>query len=73
MLHLNIHDGAIIRDMGTFHGINKGPSTIGHMVCDDPPSQQPNIDPKMKTLVPILDMKNSIAQVKYVDLKKLMD
>jgi hypothetical protein len=72
MLHPNIHDGAIVRDMGTFHGINKGPLTIGHMVCDDPPSQQPNIDPKNED-VGILDMKNSIAQVKYVDLKKLMD
>jgi hypothetical protein len=35
MPHPNICDGAIVRDMGTFHGVNKGPLTVGHMVYDD--------------------------------------
>jgi hypothetical protein len=34
MPHPNIPNGAIVKDTGTFHGVNKGP-TIGHMVCDD--------------------------------------
>ncbi len=46
MLHFNIFYGAIIRDMGTFHGVNKGPPITIHMVCDDLPNQQPNLDPK---------------------------
>jgi hypothetical protein len=37
MLHLNIPNGAIVRDMGTFHGVNKHPPAVGHMVCDDLP------------------------------------
>ncbi len=67
MLHLNIHDNVIVRDTSTFHGINKGPPTIGHMVCDDLLNQQPNIDPKNED-VGILDMKTIIAQVKYANL-----
>jgi hypothetical protein len=35
MLHPNIPNGAIIRDMGTFHKVNKGFAIVGHMVCDD--------------------------------------
>jgi len=35
MLHPNILNGAIVKDMGTFHGVNKGPATIRYMVCDD--------------------------------------
>ncbi len=62
-LHANIHheniqndapkhfNGVIIRDMGTFHRINKGLATIGHMVCDDLPNQKVNTKTKMKTLV----------------------
>ncbi len=46
MLHLNIHDGAIVRDTSTFHGINKGPPIVRHMVCDDLLDQQLDIDPK---------------------------
>jgi hypothetical protein len=72
MLHLNIHDGAIVRDMGTFHGLNKGLPKIGHMVCDDLPNQQLDIDPKNED-VGILDMKTIIAQVKYVDLGEFID
>ncbi len=72
MLHPNIHDGAIVRNTCTFHQINKGPPTIGHMVCDDLPNQQPSIDPKNEKNG-ILDMKSIIAQVKYVDLGELID
>jgi hypothetical protein len=51
MLHFNILDGAIVRDIGTFHGVKKGPPIVRHMVCDDRPNQQLDLDPKMKTLV----------------------
>ncbi len=71
MLHPNIHDGAIVRDMGTFHGVNKGP-TICHMVCDDLLNQQLEIDPKNEDFG-ILDMKTTIVQVKYADLGELID
>jgi hypothetical protein len=37
--------------MGTFHKINKGLTTVGHMVCDDLPNKKVNIKKKMKTLV----------------------
>ncbi len=37
MLHPNILDGAIVRDIHTFHGVNKGPPIAKHMVCDDLP------------------------------------
>jgi hypothetical protein len=37
MLHL---DGAIIKDMSTFRGVNKGPLVVGHTVCDDLQSDQ---------------------------------
>ncbi len=50
MRNLNIHGGAIIRDAGTFHGINKGPPIAKHMVCDVLPNQEPDIEGKMKTL-----------------------
>jgi hypothetical protein len=46
MLHLNILDGAIVRDMGTFHGVNKVPPKARHMVCNDLLDQQLHIDPK---------------------------
>jgi hypothetical protein len=72
MLHPNIHDGAIVGDTGTFHGVNKGSPTIGHMVCDDLTNQQSDIDPKNED-VGILDMKTSITQVKYADLGELID
>ncbi len=51
MLHLNILDGAIVRDTGTFHGVNKCPLATRHMACDDLPNQQLDIDSKMKTFV----------------------
>jgi hypothetical protein len=60
MLHPNILDGAIVKDTGTFHGINKGPPTARHMVCDDLPDQQLDIDPKNED-VSILEMTTSIA------------
>jgi hypothetical protein len=46
MLHLNILNGAIVRDKCTFHGINKCPPTSKHMICDDLLDQQLDIDPK---------------------------
>ncbi len=46
MLHPNIPNGAIIRDMGTFHVVHKGLATVGHMVCDDLPNQKVNIKKK---------------------------
>jgi hypothetical protein len=67
MLHLNILDGAIVRDMGTFHGINKCPPVAGHMVCDDLLDQQLDINPKNEN-ISILDMTTTISQVKYVHL-----
>jgi len=51
MLHPNIPNGAISRDMGTFHIVNKGLATVRHMVCDDLPNKKANIKKKMKTLV----------------------
>ncbi len=59
MLHLNIHDGAIVKDMGTFHEVNKCPLAARHMVCDDLPNQL-NIDPKNED-VGILEMTTTIA------------
>ncbi len=46
MLRPNIPDGAIVRDTGTFHGINKCLLASRHMICDDLPDQQLDIDPK---------------------------
>jgi hypothetical protein len=51
MLHLNIPNGAIVRDMSTFHGVNKCLFATKHMVCDDLPDQQFDINEIMKTLV----------------------
>jgi hypothetical protein len=51
MLHPHTPIGAIVRDMGTFHGVNKGLATIGHMVCDDLLNQEIDIQKKKKTLV----------------------
>jgi len=60
MLYLNIHDGAIVRDMGTFHGVNKCPLIIRHVVCDDLPNQQLDINPKNED-ISILEMITTIA------------
>jgi len=46
MLHLNIFYGAIVRDVSTFHGVNKGLAATGHMVCDDLLDQEANIQEK---------------------------
>ncbi len=72
MLHPNIPNCAIVRDMNTFHGVNKCPPIIGHMVCDDIPYQQPNIDSKNED-IGILEMTSTIAEVKYVDLGEFSD
>ncbi len=72
MLHLNIPDGAIIRDTNTFHGVNKCLPIARHMVCDDLLDQQPNIDPKNED-VGFLEMTTTIAQVKYVNLGEFID
>jgi hypothetical protein len=66
MLHPNIFDGAIVTDTCIFHGVNKGPPTSKHMVCDDLLDQQPNIDPKNED-IGILEMITTIAHVKYVN------
>jgi hypothetical protein len=60
MLHPNIPNGAIVRNTGTFHGINKGPPTARHMVCDDLLDQQLDIDPKNED-VGILKMTTTVA------------
>ncbi len=60
MLHPSIPNSAIVRNTSTFHGINKGPPTTRHMVCDDLPNQQPNIDPKNED-VGILQMTTTIV------------
>jgi hypothetical protein len=62
----------LLGDTGTFHGVNKGPPTIGHMVCDDLPNQQLDIDPKNEN-VGLLNMKTTIAQIKYANPGKLID
>ncbi len=72
MLHPNILDGTIVRDMGTFHGVNKGPLAARHMVCDDLPDQQPDLDPKNED-VGILEMITTIAHDKFVDLGELIN
>jgi hypothetical protein len=72
MLHPNILDGAIVRDTGTFHGINKSPLAARHMVCDDLHDQQLDLDPKNENLG-ILEMIITIAHVKYVDLGELIN
>jgi hypothetical protein len=46
MLHSNIFYGAIVRDVGTFHGVNKGIAAVGHMVCDDLLDQEVDIQEK---------------------------
>jgi hypothetical protein len=46
MPHPNIFNGAIVTDTSTFHGVNKGPTTTGHMVCDDLHDQKVNIQEK---------------------------
>jgi hypothetical protein len=60
MLHPNIPNGAIIKDISTFHGVNKCPPIARHMVCDDLHDQQPNIDQKNED-VGFLDMTTTIA------------
>jgi hypothetical protein len=72
MLHPNIPDGAIVRDTGTFHGVNKCLPATRPMVCDDLPDQQLNIDPNNED-IGILEMTTTIAQVKYADLGELID
>jgi hypothetical protein len=71
MLHLNILDGAIVRDTCTFHGVKKGPPIARHMVCDDQPNQQLDLDRKNED-VGILEMITIIARVKRVDLVELI-
>ncbi len=63
MLHPTILNGAIVRDMNTFHGVSKCPPAIGHMVCDDLPYQQPNIDSKNED-IGISEMISSICSSK---------
>ncbi len=60
MLHINNLDGAIVRDTGTFHGVNKGLPTSRHMVCDDLLNQQLDINPKNED-VGIFKMTTTIA------------
>jgi hypothetical protein len=72
MLHLNIPYGAIVKDTGTFHGVNKCPPIAGHMVCDDLLDQQLDINPKNGD-INFLEITTIIAQVKYVDLGELID
>ncbi len=72
MLHPNIPNATIVKDMGTFHGVNKCPLVAWHMVCDELPNQQLNIDPKNKD-IGILEMTTTIAHVKYADLGEFID
>jgi hypothetical protein len=72
MLHPNIPYGAIVRDTSTFRGVNKCPPIVKHMVCDDLLDQQLDINPKNGD-ISILGMTTTIAQIKYVNLGKLID
>jgi hypothetical protein len=63
---------AIVRDMGTFHGVNKCPLVTRHMVCDYLLNQQLDIDPKNED-VGILEMTSTIAQFRYANLGELID
>jgi hypothetical protein len=68
MMHPNIPNGVIIRDMGTFHRINNGLATIGHMVCDDLPDQKVNIE-KINESIGSLEMTTTIGQAKSAKLR----
>jgi hypothetical protein len=61
MPHPNILNGAVVRDTGTFHGVNKGPTTTKHMVCDDLHDQKANIQEKDEN-IGSLEMTTIIAQ-----------
>jgi hypothetical protein len=63
MPHPNIPNGAIVKDTSTFHGINKGPTTTRHMVCDDLHDQKTNIQEKYEN-IGSLEMTTVIAQHK---------
>ncbi len=63
MPHPNILNGAIVRDMGTLHGVNNCPTTSGHVVCDDLHDQEANIQEKDEN-IGSLEMITAIAQHK---------
>jgi hypothetical protein len=60
MLHLNIQDVAIVKDMGTFHGVSKDPPSIGQMVSNGFPNQKHDIENKNED-ISSLEMTTSIA------------
>ncbi len=72
MPHLNILGGAIVRDIDTFHGVNKGPPIARHMVYDVLPNQVLDIEEKNEN-ISSLEMTTTITQVKYADLGGLID
>jgi hypothetical protein len=72
MLHPNILDGAIARDMGIFHGVNKGTTTSGHMVCDELLDQEVDIQEKNED-IGCLEMINAIVWVKNAKLEDPID
>jgi hypothetical protein len=63
MPHPNIPNGAIVKDTCTFHGVNKGHITTGHMVCDDLHDQEANIQEKGEN-IGSLEMTTTITQPK---------
>jgi hypothetical protein len=72
MLHPNILDATIARDKDTFHGVNKGPTTSGHMVCDDLLDQEIDIQEKNED-IGCLEMINVIMWVRNAKVKDLID
>jgi len=72
MLHLNIPDSAIVRDMSTFHGVNKGPPSTRQMVSNGLPNQKHDIEDKNED-ISSLEMTTTIAHVKTVDMKDFID
>ncbi len=72
MPHLNIPGGAIVRDIGTFHGVNKGPLIAIHMVYDVFPNQVLDIEEKNED-ISSLETTTTITQVKYANLGGLID
>ncbi len=72
MLHLNILNTAIIRDMGTFHEVKKCLPSTRQMVFNGLLNQKHDIEDYNEN-INSLEMTTIIAQVKTIDLKDLID
>jgi hypothetical protein len=71
-LHPYIPNGATIKDMGTFHGVNKGLVVARHIVCDDLSNQEINIQEKNENIGD-LKMTFVITMDRSVGLRDLID